>query len=733
MVFTVTVAANPFHCGVIAACFQYDGAIDDVDQYCRAINPQLCTNLPHVRLDIAESTMCQLRVPWNYPWDYMQAGSALSYPLGVFGLNQVLGAPTLVSSAAPTYRVLMHLEDLELIGSYPMEEQFITPQSGMRAKQPSSGSSAMLGESKGMLSHGLNVASQITGYAGSLIPSMSAISGPTSWALRLASRTAAAFGYSKPRDASKIIRHFRTDYVGENNVDFPTPAYSLAATAENSLRVDETMPGTEEDAMSLQYVLGKYSQLHYFVMTTSQTINTRLWACDTTPSNFWFRSRLAVPVCSLAPPLSSNTANAILPTGLMYWSQFFRQWRGGMKFRFTFAKNKFYAGRVIVGFVPYSFLTNGSTPNNTTIPAVETTAVGPQPFSYTEIWDLKDSNTFEFTVPYMSPYLWTGCNCSTGGVTLTVYDPLITNGESSTAINVLVEVAACDDFEFAVPCSPSMAAFPNQSPVLQLQSGLRERFAICGAPDDTTVVPPEEEPIVPQSTLGVVTKRSVAEYTTGEAITSLKQLLMLPTQVGWNVAVGQDQRTTLPLFMYTPRVATALPMASTTTAYFLNGRQVLISTCFAYYQGTTNYDIYTRAPNTLTRVYYTPTDGGVAPPNSFSLYSGGTVEGGLKVQTGENSLHVQAPTYGWYPRLSMRRQYLATDVGRNFAPGGAMVTANNTYAVPTLQVATGTVASRIILSVSAGDDARLATYLGPPPIIIFGTAQSVSPWLGTVL
>lgn len=60
MVFTLQVAATPFHQGVLAMTFQYgDAALNNV-----VGSIARCTNLPHVRLDLSSETMVQLRVPF---------------------------------------------------------------------------------------------------------------------------------------------------------------------------------------------------------------------------------------------------------------------------------------------------------------------------------------------------------------------------------------------------------------------------------------------------------------------------------------------------------------------------------------------------------------------------------------------------------------------------------------------------------------------------------------------
>ena len=57
-VFSVEHNANPFHQGLYAASFQYGAG-----QFNRGSRASMCTNLPHVRLNLADHTRVELRVP----------------------------------------------------------------------------------------------------------------------------------------------------------------------------------------------------------------------------------------------------------------------------------------------------------------------------------------------------------------------------------------------------------------------------------------------------------------------------------------------------------------------------------------------------------------------------------------------------------------------------------------------------------------------------------------------
>lgn len=702
MVFTVTVAANPFHGGTIALSYQYDGLSTDPDQWCRARLSAACTNLPHVRLNVAEETMAQLTIPWLASVDYQPLTGTYDRVLGTLALNQIVPTPSLVSSPLPTYKLFIHLENLELIGATATAEQFVTPQSGLRTSQPS-GVAAVLKEMKEnrLLSRGLNAGSRVVSAVAGAVPSLAAIGGPLSWALRKAAGVASVFGYSKPRDLTLPSRVYRSDYIGEMNVDMPSAAYSLAVTAENMLRVDTTLTGSDMDDMSLTYITTKYSQINLTSLATTDVTGTRIWATLNCPMHFWYRTGGTKPFCNLAPPNAGVTSNVLYPSNLMYWGTMFRFWRGGIKYRFSFGKCKLHAGRVMVGFVPFGVQTNRNGAQTSSIPALEVAASLPQPFSYSATFDLKDASVFEFEVPYLSSFLWTTCNGYTGGVTMTVLDPLIANGEAASTIPLLIEVAGMDDFEFSCPC-------PSAATVATGNTG---------------------QTVFTQSGLNIDNSREVDEYTMGETIKSAKQLLMVPSSVIFDVTDSTESNTNLPLFSYLPRWTNAIPFANPSTNFFASSYQTLIAGCYAYWSGSTSYDVYadSESDRCMMQIAHNPADNGGVPGAARSLYSGGNRNQAVRLTTGRNALHAQVPCYGYFARIPVRDNYAAAVV-RNFAPGATTMGSTYNYVVPVLRVRNTTGRPvRINLSISGGEDARFGVYLGPPLINLFNTLQTVSP------
>ena len=157
------------------------------------------------------------------------------------------------------------------------------------------------------------------------------------------------------------------------------------------------------------------------------------------------------------------------------------------------------------------------------MPAPEISSGLVQPFQYSTIFDLKDDSVFEFEVPYICARPFMSTLGTTGGVTLTVVDPLLVTGETSSEVAFLVEVCAGRDFQLADfigsglgPCSTTAGA----TSMVVYQSGLADE--------------------------------GVEVYTSGERFNSVKQLAMIPYSTATSFPGAASYITALPPFYYAP-------------------------------------------------------------------------------------------------------------------------------------------------------------------------------------
>lgn len=703
--FHVTVASAPFHQGLLYLSFQYACRPDDAETYPRYLQSALVTQLPGVYLNLQDSTTCTLEVPFVFPFDYMPLNGAINETLGTVALNTVLPYVTIPSSGAPTFKVYVSLHDLELLGSYPLASSTVVPQSGVRDVHQKKGATVQDKEKQkaGMVSKTLNAVANVADIAGR-IPSLSVLGGTTSWLARTAAGVASSFGYATPDSEEPSKRIWRVDNIGDINIDVPGCGIKLSPFQSNSLVVDNVMGANDEDEMTFRYVLGKYCQIFVGDMATTDATGTRLYATQICPSNFWFRTSTARPGGNLPFPSSSTlTTNACMPSSICYFANMFRYWRGGLKFRFTFAKTRFHAGRVIVGFVPTTedVSTSGIVSNN--VPALEVAGGLPQPFSYSKIFDLKDDCQFEFEVPYISELLASNVYGSTGGLTMTVLDPLITaNNTAAGTINYVVEVCAMDDFELFAPTPPSYTPVPGRG-VVVYQSG------IAGVSS---------------------TQSDVAQYTSGEKFNSLKQLMMIPSYISYDVANLTFAGVCLwPWFLRT-RWTMATPMANTSSEYWGFTRAGNVAACYAFMNGSTTWHVYHEGSSGVSMFpYICPSDAnsdvaGLASSRDKNNYGGAAIQ----VQTTGTSMHFTVPFYSKVARPTYGA-YAYFQVPRNFSTAGAFGN-SSTYSqsVAAILMRNTSGATRtIIMGRAAGEDARCAGYIGVPPVVLWDGTQTVSP------
>ncbi|APG77491.1 hypothetical protein 2 [Sanxia picorna-like virus 12] len=705
--FTLTVAATPFQQALLCQSFQYgtDSTIAAGSViYKRLGNSAMVTNLPHVRHNITDTTMTVFDVPFLYAKDYLPLyydGSSSTNSLGQYSANALLPYRAVAGANAPTFKLFVSIHELELIGSAPQVATTVVVQSGAGRKESLvGGNNPKEAEKKSMkLSDRLSQASKVATIA-AFVPALTGVAGPTAIAAEAAARVARAFGYSRPQVEDQPTRVYRNNYCADANVDIPSNSYVLAPMQRNEVRTDAMAGGTDVDEMALAYVLEKPCQIFAGDFSTTDSVGTTLYGSAVCPTNFWFRSNSARPGGNITLPSTAGlTTNAIYPSTLCYIGSMFRYWRGGLKFTFTFSKTKFHGGRVIVAFVPGLTDNPSNSVLSNTIPTIENGGL-PQPFSYCEVFDLRDADTFEFHVPYVSPTPYTPVTASIGGITMTVLDPLVSSGETSGTVDYIVEVQAEPDFRLGcpAPCMFTPASSTGTGVVFQ-QSGLG---GVSDLPDN------------------------VDEYTTGETILSLKTLMMIPTYVVDSFDAGTTSLWEAWPYWTRSLWTMAVPMAPVTSKTFAFSRSGNIAACYAFVVGSTEHHVYCPVTN---GVYISASanerDGnagaGAADPRSRS------VSGKQRVLTTDNSLHLRVPLYARVARVPLASSSAAfgADIGTTtFAGGGDKYISNYNQ----ILVRNGTTAAiPFFYGRAAADDARCVGWLGPPPVVLFSSTVTFGP------
>jgi hypothetical protein len=695
--FTLQVATTPFHQGMVVLNFQYDTAGGIPNNFKRNRFAATSTNIPHVRLDINNSTAVQLRIPFLSKYEYlpiynMYAEQSLYY--GILGASTILPIGVGSTLGPPTYQLLVHLEDLEAVGVMPESNINIVYQSGKADVQVQEDKASK------PISGALMLASKAVKLAGPYIPYFSSISGATSWALEKASHIAKIFGYSKPPVRDPPTRMLLDSSALEFNVDKIVPVATLGASVDNRLAVG-AFAGSDVDEMAFSYLFSRPSQVFLGSLSTGNVAGDRLYTCSLSPSCLYYKNSNTSEGNTKLPRSApvGQTYNAFLPSNLLWIASMFKQWQGSMTFRFTFAKTKFHTGRVQVSYTPFVFEYDNF--DGLTDPTVVKVPGTLQPFGLTKMFDLRDDNVFEFTVPYTCPAPWVSFYTTVGSITMQVLQPLIAPDTVSPTVRFLVEVYS-NDFKVAIPNAVLYPVHQNATNVLQ--SGAVE----------VNVLNPD-----PQMTVG-------------ESLNSVKQLIMIPTCGDLKQVAGEAGNTsTLPYWWYhAPLPAGLSNIRTPNNELDLWSFQGNLAQGYAFCRGGTDYhcQIYARNPDS----YYVcaSIDHGIrgkfaTTPNLNAVFTPSYAGGFKYIKNGTGGVHFRVPAYQRLNRLSTW--------AFNFATFQIAVDDGNTRVLNENPIHTGMEAVPMLtvfntetfendgyiqVAKSASDDALLGHYMGPPPLFI---------------
>ncbi|APG78524.1 hypothetical protein 2 [Wenzhou picorna-like virus 31] len=698
--FKVVVTATPFHQGVAALSFQYGTA--NMINGRRGNFPYLATNLPHVKIDVAEQTSVELRVPYLCASEYFpvdvtaQDGFANNY--GTVALTRLTNFRLAATQTAVRYSIYTWLEDVELIGAYPFETASVLLQSGGSTVTSELRASKLISRGLGAVS---SVASSLASY-----PSLSAVMGSTAWFTRAAAGLASSFGFSRPVDETIVRRKAIVGYMGESHVDMPSSAFKAAPFQSNTLAVG-SVGGNGLDEMSFNFILSKPAMIYRKRFSSAAAVGDNLYAGIVSPSCFWYRDDIGSGNNSI-PPNATLTTSCFAPSHLMYIGSNFRYWRGGFKYTFQFSKSKMHGGRVVISYVPgTAFSLNGPISNLQDIPVAGATGV--QMTAYTKMFDLRDSSTVEFEVPYIneSPYtLFTGC---IGTLSVQVVSPLNSPSTAADSVDMLVYVEALPDFEFAGLCPSMLDATSFRSD--NTASGV---YVQAG---------------------GVASSSDASQYVIGEKFRSVKQLAMIPDWHVFDQANATALEFTLgPWFRknYLPIITGTTPIANTASAVWYGSKCGRMQEMFAFVYGSTEWTAITDDPDGAANgmsLFVTPTDGNNAITGAGSLYNRNlSSPSGHIIYESRGALRTVVPPFSKYQRIPHYAYNVGSGTSETINPGTYTVAGSYAPHLYTLRVRNNTgVTRRIALGRAAADNATMGQYIGPPLCNYFQATASTPP------
>ncbi len=704
LVFTVQVAAHPFHAGLLAACFQY-GNSGQPNVFKRFNYSWSCTNIPHVRMDLSESTMVQLKVPFSSYLDYLTVDYGnMNEEYGNFSLVSILPTYNVSGTNSPRYTVYVHIEDLELFGSTSEAVTTVTLQSGTisgpEISTPYSGNSVLSKSLKTIATS---------------IPKLDSVPRPLSSILSAGASLAKSFGYSMPNTSDPISRMFPAEQVAETNVDLVSPCTVLAPFSTTSVPISSSISNANVDEMAFEFILSQWGQLNRNSIVPSMTTGTVAYGCAITPSALWYREP-TLPTAGgnfAMPTVGGATANSFFPTHIFNLAKNFRFWRGGFVFRITFAKTKFHVGRVLLAYEPtFSYWSPGSASVAARVGALSGGV--PQPFVYSKIFDFKDGNVVEFEVPYTCAKQHCSWYENIGTFTMSIMNPLDGPTTVPAVAPYLVEVKAMPDFELNNVRTPLYPVANPTTATIKLQSG-----------GITVASPP-----------------SAGVEVFGERVRSVKTLICIPSVCPPN-AITASTTSFLSIYpwFYTnmPSLATPNNVAPAPESFSFGAT---MSKCYQWARGSTNLHVYyysdgsTANPRGLlsTLTYH---------PNTF----GNNTDGIPDVTGGSSSANPRVTTIGGAPLhvnipLSIPQAKISTALfdGANWSLQsptlGARLYPSNSYAVPlatpvlTERAGVGSFYTRYATR-AAGDDAVLGMYMGPPLLYLPGNGIAAADYDAT--
>lgn len=669
VVFTLQVSSTPFHQGLLALSWQYGPTF--LAGYVRSSNSFTATNIPHVRMNLADTTMVQLHVPYLYFADYMKRDADNEY--GTIALNTLLPVPLVTGMSPPHYKLLMHLEDVELVGVEPVATSLLQLQSG-----------GVINKEEKKVSHpfssALSSVAAAVKFVGYGVPSLSSVAGTASWFLESAAGAARAFGYAKPTIMDPPQRVTTIGGVLEHNLDVPSNVQELAPFISNRTEIDPSIAGTDVDEMSFKHITSQWSQICVGSIDTVQSHGTTVYATGISPSRFWARRKDSGIAANISKNLKTNSLKCIIPSHIFFLASQFRYWRGSFRFRFTFSKTKIHGGRVMLMYIP-----NTKQSDMAVLPEVVSAMT--QPSGHSAIFDLRDSDTFEFDVPYTGLYPYAGFDESVGTLSMTVLDPLLASAVVHPGVHFLVEVCAMD-FEVANIIGATALADPYGSVVVQ-SGGVADTYG-----------------------------EGACRFAIGERFNSVKQLISLPSQTTIRHK-GYTYDYDFPPWFYHPKMPTnhsAIPEGGQTLA----GNW---ASCYAFARGATDLHIYQAqdSNSATTSVFlHSVLDTANEEPVTNMPY----------VITHDGHLHVRCPHYARAPRISPHSfngfTWSTTSSADGTPPASRVLKYTGTGEEPifmpimvprvrsTYLSNSGT--SGLIVKRAAADDAVLAHYMGPPPV-----------------
>jgi len=387
------------------------------------------TTVPHVEIDLNADTTAELLVPFVSCRNFYPLSSILSsvnnYPLGYLNIYPYSPMVSPAGSTTAGYTLYVSFENIRLFGAASAQSGVGSHKKDVREKEVSNTVNGPISSVSSALSKGFKEFGHI--------PMLSTYANTISWVADRVTSVASVFGWSKPMQGDSLTKFVQLVAANHNTVDGDSDARPMSYLSKPGVVAIDGISGTDYDEMDFSYVARKPAWFSSVSWATSSTSGTLLSTFDVTAATTY------------------SDSNGIHYTPVSFVSSFFNAWRGSLRYRLKFVKTEFHSGRLSISFFPAT--------NTSTFSALSA-------YVHRLIVDIRTSQEVDFVVPYISDAPWSWGK--TGVIVIEVIDPLVSPATVSSAITILMEICAGEDFEVAIP-GPSRFLTPR---IAVPQSGL---------------------------------------------------------------------------------------------------------------------------------------------------------------------------------------------------------------------------------------------------------------------
>ena len=547
-VIRLQVNGNKFQAGRLLMVFIPQGNVAGSYPGMRLRSLMSATQLPRVELDLSTETEVVLEIPYISPTPFYNLATG-DGPLGRVAV--MVYSPLATGSGSPDADISMwiNFKNVELVApSVQMDSR--RPKGARKQANVSEAELDAFGDRS--ISGGLTSLSRAA-ESFAQVPTLSSFAKPAGWALSALAGAASAFGYAKPSTeeaTTKVISVSNFNMQNDNGVDmFPT----MAMDASNKMSILPGYAGTDLDEMCINHV----AQIPAYVGRWN-------WAGSASAGSFAFAYPVRPSIGTVYGTSGAWSTRDMTP--LAFLGRLFHYWRGSIVLTLKIVKTTFHSGRLLIMYNP-----SGAS-----------VSINDSAYLLREIVDIRDSSEFRFVIPYTSThqYLSTG-NDATGGdtignVSVYVLNELVNPDTVASSVDVLIEVGAGPDFEFAFPSPIQMRPIILNGWAPQMDATIPSNKSSTRDDQNQGVVAIGSASI-PQEDL------TAAEHCMGEKVNSLLQLMKRYCPL-------QCQPFTTPVYSWLWRAFTNGAFVDTDATglpnYPIGDYVSILAPCYAYSRGS---------------------------------------------------------------------------------------------------------------------------------------------------